>query len=112
MHPDARVRGIAGRQHGCVSVAQLLDAGLRHRAIARRVERGWLRRLHRGVYLVGPLEAPLSRLIAAALAVGDGAALSHAAAAAGWEIGPLPRGALDVTVARDVRSRPGIRCTA
>ena len=109
MHPDQRVMAVAGRQHGCVSLAQLLDAGLTRRAVARRVERGWLLRRHRGVYLIGPLEAPLSRLMAATLAVGAGAVLSHEAAAEAWRL--LPGGdPVDVTLARDgPRSRPGIR---
>jgi very-short-patch-repair endonuclease len=110
MHPDRRVMAVAGRQHGCVSLPQLLSAGLRRRAVAHRVERGVLRRLHRGVYLVGPLEAPLSRFMAAVLAVGDGAVLSHASAAAVWELMPLGTGTVDVTVAASgPRSRPGIR---
>ena len=109
MHPDQRVVAVAGRQHGCVSLAQLVDAGLTRRAVARRVERGWLLRRHRGVYLIGPLEAPLSRLMAATLALGPGAVVSHEAAAEAWRL--LPGGdPVDVTLARDgPRSRPGIR---
>ena len=40
-------------------------------------KQGWLRREHRGVYLVGPLESPHSRAMAAVLAYGAGALLSH-----------------------------------
>jgi len=110
MHPDQRVVAIAGRQHGCVSGAQLAAAGLSRRAIAHRVSRGWLVRRHRGVYLVGPLEAPLARAMAALLSVGPGAVLSHDAAAAVWELRPRSAGPIDVTLAsRDVRSRHGIR---
>lgn len=62
------------------------------------------------MYLVGPLEAPLSRAMAALLAVGPGALLSHGAAAAVWGLQPLPTGAIDVSLAgRDVRHRGGIR---
>ena len=59
-------------------------------AIAHRVKTGWLVRWHRGVFLVGPLEAPLSRARAAVLAVGRGAVLSHLAAAAVWELRASP----------------------
>ena len=110
MHPDRRVVAVAGRQHGCVSHPQLVAAGLSRRAIAHRVARGWLLRRHRGVYLVGPLEAPLSPAMAALLSVGPDAVLSFEAAAAAWELRPLPAGSMDVSVARrDIRSREGIR---
>ena len=109
MHPDERVRIVAGRQHGCVSVAQLLDAGLTRRAVEHRLERGWLLRMHRGVYLVGPLESPLARCMAAVLAVGPDAAVSHGSAAAVRGVRRAD-GAVDVMVARSgPRSRPGIR---
>jgi very-short-patch-repair endonuclease len=110
MHPEQRVVAVARRQHGCVSLSQLLDAGLSRRAVARRVERGWLVRRHRGVYLVGPLEVPLSRAMAAVLAVGEGALLSHRSAAVVWELLPAAAGALDVTLpGREARHRAGIR---
>ena len=54
MHP---VLVLAAHQHGVVTTAQLLDAGVGRRLIARRVEAGWLVRLHRGVYQVGPTMA-------------------------------------------------------
>ena len=110
MHPEQRVLAVAGRQQGCISSAQLLDAGLSRRAIAHRVSRGWLVRRHRGVYLVGPLEAPLSRAMAAVLAVGDGALLSHRSAAAVWELAPVLDDLVDVTLpGREARHRAGIR---
>ena len=67
--------------------------------------------MHRGVYLVGPLEAPLSRPMAAVLAVGDGAVLSHASAADVWELATAAPDPVDVTVSSTAgpRSRPGLR---
>ena len=110
MHPERRVMVVAGGQHGCVSTVQLLDAGLSHRAIAHRVSTGWLVRRHRGVYLVGPLEATLSAAMAAVLAVGSGALLSHRSAGVVWEVLPAPAGVVDVTLAdREARHRVGIR---
>jgi predicted transcriptional regulator of viral defense system len=75
---------LARRQHGAVSTAQLNAAGLGPNAIAGRVGRGWLRRVHQGVYVVGPLESGLTRPAAALLAAGEQAALSHRTAAVIW----------------------------
>src|SRR3954452_11694433 len=80
---DLAVAALAGRQHGVVSVAQLLEIGLTHRMIQCRVVRGWLHRIHHGVYAVG--HTKVSRegwWMAATLACGDGAVLSHRSAAA------------------------------
>ncbi len=52
-NPDELVAGIAARQHGIVTTAQLGKAGLDRAAIRRRVAAGRLHRLHRGVYAVG-----------------------------------------------------------
>jgi hypothetical protein len=83
--PDAGVARFAARQHGVVSVSQLLAAGLTRTAIARRVAARRLHPVFRGVYAVG--HAGLSnegRWIAAVLACGEGAALSHRSAAELW----------------------------
>jgi very-short-patch-repair endonuclease len=48
--------------------------------------------------------------MAAVLAVGEGAVLSHAAAAWAWGLLPEPAGPVDVTLpGREARNRPGIR---
>src|SRR4051794_33577272 len=108
--PDRLVVALARRQHAVVTAAELSTAGLSRHAVAHRVEKGWLRRLHRGVYLVGPLETPLSREMAAVRAFGDGAVLSHGAAAVLWDLRPAPAATLHITaVGRYVRSRDGIR---
>jgi very-short-patch-repair endonuclease len=100
---------LAARQHGVLSSAQLAAAGLGRGWVRHRVARGWLRRLHRGVYLVGPLEAEYSRAMAAVLAVGPGAVLSHYPAAVLWALRPTREGAMHVTTGqRDRRGRPGI----
>ena len=111
MHPrDRLILGLAARQHGVVTTAQLLDAGVGRRAVARRVARGWLVPLYRGVFQVGPVAARYGREMAAVLAIGDEAALSHGSAAAIWGIMPRQRGDVHVTVARrGRRSRSGIR---
>ena len=86
---DARVAAIAAQQHGVVTFRQLREAGVKRGAIAARVERGALHRVHQGVYAVG--HAGLSRggrYMAAVLALGDGAVLSHASAAVLWGLLP------------------------
>src|SRR4051812_18413022 len=110
MRADEAVFALARGRHGLVTSRELAEAGLTPKAVRHRVRIGWLTRLHRGVYLVGRLESPLSRPMAAVLAAGRGAALSHRSAAAAWEIHNQPAGVIDVLVVRrDVRSREGIR---
>jgi very-short-patch-repair endonuclease len=100
---------LAARQHGVVSRAQLLDLGLNRGTIDRRVALGTLERLHRGVYVVGPLVPPLARLMAAFLACGPAARISHRSAGGLRKLVAVRRGApIDVTVIR-TRARPGLR---
>jgi very-short-patch-repair endonuclease len=78
-------------------------------AIDRRVRRGRLHVVHRGVYAVGHrVLSPRGRWMAAVLAAGPGAVLSHRSAAALWGIRPTSRARVDVTVRRSRRARPGI----
>lgn len=113
LHPaerDRRVAALAARQHGVVATSQLAVEGISRRAIARRVERGHLRRLHRGVYLLGPLKAQFTDAMAAVLACGPGAVLSYHQAGVLWGIRPPDGSPVDVTVpGRNVRARAGIR---
>src|SRR4051794_6608740 len=74
-------------QHGVVTRAQLLGAGLTSKAIEHRVKRGRLHVVHRGVYAVGRPKLTLRGWWSAAvLACGDGAVLSHLSAAVLWGI--------------------------
>lgn len=103
---DARIAVISGRQGGVIGAAQLMALGLDRSAIARRVRRGWLHRIHRGVYAVGHTSlSPTGRWHAAVLACGDGAVLSHRSAAAAWDLRPVPGGPVDVAVAPGGRRR-------
>jgi predicted transcriptional regulator of viral defense system len=90
MGPEQRILVLAGRQHGVVSHAQLVAAGLSRDAIRHRASTGRLRRIHHGVYLIGPIEPPLARAMAAALACGDRALLGHHPAAIVWGLLPAP----------------------
>jgi very-short-patch-repair endonuclease len=98
---DAAIARIAGRQHGVVTTAQLLAAGVLPSGISDRVVARRLHRIHRGVYAVGhPALSQAGEWMAAVLACGDGAVLSHRSAAALWRIGPTT-GLIDVTVHGD-----------
>jgi very-short-patch-repair endonuclease len=108
---DAAIARIAARQYGVVTRGQLAAAGLGRGAIDHRIAEGRLHRIHRRVYLVGHPVAPrFAAEMAAVLACGDGAVLSHHSAASMWSL-PSPEAAeVDVTVAgRDPGDRPGIR---
>jgi hypothetical protein len=109
---DRQVAAIASRQHGIVTVEQLEDAGIGRTEITRRVQAGRLHRLYRGVYAVGHRSLSWrGRWLAAVLAAGDGAVLSHSSAAALWQFLRPTSGPTHVTVGAAVRrkSRPGIR---
>jgi Transcriptional regulator, AbiEi antitoxin/Protein of unknown function (DUF559) len=109
---DRRVSELAAREYGVVTLAQLLGLGLGEHGVYERVRTGRLLRLHRGVYAVGheQLRGDGYRL-AAVLACGPGAVLSHASAAALWSIRASAATIIDVTVpSRAGRlSRSGIR---
>jgi very-short-patch-repair endonuclease/predicted transcriptional regulator of viral defense system len=107
---DAVVRDLADHQHGVVARRQLLEAGLTSDMVKNRLERGQLLPLHRGVYAVGHRRLRREgHWLAAVLAVGPGAVLSHRDAAALHGIRPANRPTIDVTTAaRGRRDRPGI----
>jgi predicted transcriptional regulator of viral defense system len=107
--PDEALAALAARQHGVVSRAQLLEVGVAKDAIRRRVERKRLLRLHPRVYAVGHLGLTVdSRRMAAVLACGRGALLSHRAAGALQALLPSSPH-FDVTVpGGGARSRAGI----
>lgn len=74
---------MASRQHRVVTRRQLLVAGVGSEAIRHRLATGRLYCLHRGVYAVGvPKVRPEGRWLAAVLACGDTAVLSHRSVAA------------------------------
>ncbi len=97
--PDVIVAQIAARQHGVVSTGQLAQAGITGSGITRRLRSGRLHRVHRGVYAVGhPSLSADGRRIAAVLAGGPGAVLSHRSAAVAWELLVAASDAEEITV--------------
>jgi very-short-patch-repair endonuclease len=90
---------LAARQYGVVTRRQLLASGVSPAAVGRRVEAGRLWPVHRGVYAVGrPDVSRAGYLLAAVLACGAGAALSHAAAAEWWRLTGRRAAPIEVTV--------------
>jgi very-short-patch-repair endonuclease len=113
---DRALVRLASTQYGVVSTRQLRSLALDKSAVRHRVVTGHLHPLHRGVYAVGRGDlTDHGRWLAAVLAVGEGAVLSHRSAAALW--GFAPDGGResdiaaepDVAVARSLRPRSGVR---
>jgi hypothetical protein len=103
---------LARRQHGVVAREQLLALGYTKSAIEHRARVGRLHLVLRGVYAVGrPRLNREGRRMAAVLACGAGAALSHRSAAALWKFGKEHEDYIDVSVRRGSEARiRGIRC--
>jgi hypothetical protein len=107
---DGLIAEIAARQHGVIARRQLKELGLSRKAIDYRIRVGRLHILHRGVYAVGHKHlTPDGRRMAAVIACGDGAALSHRDAGAAHGIRQCNRRVFEVTVPRKQRPRPGIQ---
>jgi predicted transcriptional regulator of viral defense system len=105
---DEGVAGLAERQHGVVSRSQLTELGLGRGAINRRIQRRRLHVVHPGVYAVGHRRLTVQgRWMAAVLAAGPGAVLSHRDAAALVGLRPSARRLIEVSAPRRCR-RPGI----
>jgi very-short-patch-repair endonuclease len=127
------IAGLAERQHGVMSRQQLLAAGVSDEAIQLRLALKRLCRVHAGVYEIGGRKHDQTSLfIAAVLAGGHAAALSHRSAAAHWGLRSQSAGAVEISVPRgaaggrrkglrvhesrtleaeDVTVHDGIRCT-
>lgn len=100
---------LAARQHGVVSRAQLVAIGLSQSGIDRRLRTARLHALHRGVFAVGHASVTADgRLLAATLAAGAGAAISHATAADLHGLRLTSSSSIHVVSPRNVPARPGI----
>ncbi len=89
---------LATRQRGVVGRRQLLELGFSKEAIELRLNLGRLHPLHREVYAVGHCSTNRNgRRLAAVLAYGDRALLSHRSAAALWGLARPSAPAIDVT---------------
>ena len=84
---ESRVAGVGAAQWGLVTRLQLLEAGVSAGGIAHWLKTRRLFRVHRGVFaFTGAPLCPEGRWMAAVLACGEGAALSHYAVAAAWSM--------------------------
>ncbi len=101
---------LAARQHGVVSFRQLRELGFSKGKIARSSEAFRLVRVYRGVYAVGHGRiSDRGHCMAAVLAAGPGAVLSHLSAAWLWRIHDECPGEPEVTVIAARHRRRGIR---
>lgn len=107
---DAEIAQLAEGQHGVVARRQLLALGLREDALQHRLSAGRLYLIHQGTYAVGHRVLTRSSWwMAAVLATGPDAVLSHWSAAALWMIRPNSRSLIDVTTSHKSRSWDGIK---
>jgi hypothetical protein len=107
---EAEIAALAARQHGRVTIGQLLAVGLDRPGVSRRVARGLLHREGRGVYAVG--HAGRSRegeFMAAVLGAGTGAALGLLAATELHAVRRYRAPLIDVVAPRWRRAQPGVR---
>lgn len=95
---DRAIAALAKQQHGVVARTQLLDLGLSRRAIAGRVGRGLLSEVFLGVYVFGARRITRKgRWMAAVLAAGGGAVLSHRSAGRLWRLIPPAAEGVEIT---------------
>jgi hypothetical protein len=98
MRPISSADELASRQYGVVSRAQLLAVGLHPSRITREIRARRLHRIHVGVYAVGHRAlGPEARWLAAVLACGARAVLSHRSAAVLWRLRTSDSGIASVT---------------
>jgi predicted transcriptional regulator of viral defense system len=97
---------LAERQHGVVARRQLVALGFTREAIRQRIWKGRLHPLYRGVYAVGrPELTQHGRWMAAILAKGPAAVLSHRSAASLYGIAKQKGNAIHVAVPTPSRRR-------
>jgi len=129
---DVQIAALADRQHGVVALHQLQLLGLSKSAVSKRARTGRLHRIHRAVYAVGRSELTgRGHWMAAVLACGPKAVLSHRSAAGLWGLRADNRRKSDISLpspaaraktaievhrsvtltANDVTSVDGIPCT-
>lgn len=96
---DAWIAELATRQHGVVAWFQLREAGISRGLVDFRLAERRLHIVRRGVYAVGHRAlTPEGRLLAAVLALGPAAVLSHRSAAEHWGLLRGPSSAVHLTV--------------
>lgn len=108
MHPDRALAERARHQLGLITWNQAIEAGVTTAQLRWRSEHDLLVRVHPEVYRVAG--APVTweqQLLAACLAAGPAAAVSHRSAAQLWELEVDVKGLVEITVPR--RQCPELR---
>ena len=110
MVADRAAARIAASQQGIITSAQLEQAGFGPNAVSRRVDGEWLVRVYVGVYRLGPFGGPFGEEMAALLACGARAVISHWTATGVFALRPRVLSPIDITVVGGLTGqRPGIR---
>jgi predicted transcriptional regulator of viral defense system len=108
---EAAIAELANAQHAVFGLDQLAELGLSPRAVQKRAVAGRLHRIHQTVYSLVPKKL-LTReglYMAAVLACGPGAALSHRSAAALHGLRSWGHTSIEVTVPRpSTRTHSGV----
>jgi very-short-patch-repair endonuclease len=106
---DSEIADLASRQHGIVGRWQLTRLGMTAHMVKGRIRRGTLHVVHRGVYAVGHRALTVeARWMAAVLAHGPDAVLSHRSAGQLWGLYPRSEIAPEVTAPGSAKTKPGI----
>jgi predicted transcriptional regulator of viral defense system len=101
---------LAKRQHGVVSIWQLVELGFSKDQVSRETSKARLHQIHHGVYAVGHTALPRQgHCIAAVLSCEDGALLSHRSAAWLWGLTKHWQPTVEVTAASPRETRLEIR---
>jgi very-short-patch-repair endonuclease len=106
---EQELAAMGRRQHGVVARRQLAALGIGNGAIKARLRLGQLHAVHRGVYSLGHRSLTIrGAWLAAVLACGDEALLSHRSAAALWGLTRPRRSPVEVTSRHGRTGRDGI----
>jgi predicted transcriptional regulator of viral defense system len=104
------VSELAGRQWGVVSRTHLRALGVSRHTADHWLRAGRLHRVYQGVYALGHTALRVEgRRLAAVLACGPDAVLSHRTAASHWGLLRTDQTRIDVTARRGRHGAPGIR---
>lgn len=105
---DRTVAGLAERQHALVTIQQLRAIGLSRSAIDTRLRAGRWRQIETGVFAIAGVPLTFERrAMAAVLAAGAGALVSHRAALRLWGLAAWRSTPVEVSVPRRRRHRGG-----
>jgi very-short-patch-repair endonuclease len=101
---------LARNQHGAVAYGQVIEIGFTPGAIEHAVRLARLHRVYRGVYAVGhPRLSRDGQLMAAVLACGPDAVVSHWSAAEHWGLLKTRRSLIAISVAGHRSGHKGVR---